>query len=257
VLTGEKQLQLYVNGKLAASGESPALVPTDPAQALEIGGDDAGAVGDCQSPSQFIGTIDEFRLYQGELTPAEIASLASPVPSSRDVHPASARLNLFCSFDDGTANDASGNQNHGKVGGKRTTEGKIGTALRFQGGAGGSAGSFVKRYWAQDVSLMVRAMVKANDVLFIAGPPDLIDEEETFQKIVDRDREVEAQLAQQNDALDGKLGGSLLAVSAADGSTLSQFHLDSLPVWDGMAAANGKLYLSTVNGDVLCFGESQ
>lgn len=258
VLTSGKQLQLYVNGKLAASGESPGLIPSDPAQSLEIGGDDGGAIGDYPSPNLFMGTIDEFRLYHGELTAQEIASLASVGPDSRKVEPKSATLKLFCSFDDGTANDDSGNKNNGKLDGNRATDGKVGGAMRFQGkNPGGGRDSFVERHWAHDVPLLVRAMIKASDVLFVAGPPDLIDEEDTFQKLIDRNPEVHAQLAKQNDALEGKLGGSLLAVSAADGRTLFEYHLESLPVWDGMAAANGKLYLSTIDGDVLCFGESQ
>jgi len=33
---------------------------------------------------------------------------------------------------------------------------------------------------------------------------------------------------------------------------LAQYKLDSAPVFDGMAAANGRLYLSLENGRVLC-----
>ena len=101
---------------------------------------------------------------------------------------------------------------------------------------------------------MVNAMVKAGDVLFIAGPPDLIDEEETFQKLAARDPYVHVQLAQQDAAYDGKLGARLQAVSATDGKTLFEYQIDSLTVWDGMAAANGKLYFSTITGNVHCFG---
>ena len=96
-------------------------------------------------------------------------------------------------------------------------------------------------------------MAKAGDVIFIAGPPDLIDEEKTFQKLADRDPYVHAELAKQNDAFNGKLGARLQAISATDGKTLLEFHLNSLPVWDGMAAANEKLYVSTTGGKVHCF----
>jgi len=34
---------------------------------------------------------------------------------------------------------------------------------------------------------------------------------------------------------------------------MAEYKLDSLPVWDGMAAANGRLYLATKSGKVLCF----
>jgi hypothetical protein len=33
---------------------------------------------------------------------------------------------------------------------------------------------------------------------------------------------------------------------------LAKYRLDSAPVFDGMAAANGRLYLSLENGQVLC-----
>ncbi|HEY2414256.1 MAG TPA: PQQ-binding-like beta-propeller repeat protein [Pirellulaceae bacterium] len=254
VLTKDKQLELYVNGRPVASDAVTQLITSDPAQSLEIGGDDGGAVGDYTSPSSFLGTVDEFRLYHGDLSAEEIASLASPEPFSRNVKPRAAKLKVYCSFDDGTATDQSGNNNNGKLDGNRPAEGRIGGAMRFQGGGtSGSADTFVKYHWNKDLPLMVNAMVKAGDVLFVAGPPDLIDEEETFQKLAARDPYVNVQLKQQDDAYQGKLGARLQAVSATDGKTLFQYQVDSLPVWDGMAAANGKLYFSTSTGDVHCF----
>jgi hypothetical protein len=258
VLTKDKKLQLYVNGRLAASGDCPQLIPSDPAQSLEVGADDAGAVGEYQSPNQLLGTIDELRLYHGELSADEIAALASPEPTSRRVSPKNASLQLYCSFDQGDASDESGNKNNGRLDGNRTAEGRLAGAIRFQGGTGyaasGGRDSFVQHHWTKDLPLLVRAMAKAGDVIFIAGPPDLIDEEETFQKLANKDPYVHVALAEQNDAFDGKLGARLQAVSATDGKTLFEYHLNALPVWDGMAAANRKLYLSTYEGSVHCFG---
>ena len=113
-------------------------------------------------------------------------------------------------------------------------------------------GSFVKHNWTKDVPLLVLAMVKADKTLFIAGPPDLIDEEETFQRIVSRDPKIQAKLAEQDAALEGAQGGLLMAYSAVDGGKLNELKLDALPVWDGMAAANGRLYVATRDGDVVC-----
>jgi outer membrane protein assembly factor BamB len=258
VLTSGKQLQLYVNGRLAASAEATGLIPSDPAQSLELGGDNGGAVGDYPSPSLFLGTIDEVRLYHGNVTAEEIAALAKLDQPGQKFQPKGAELRLFCSFDNGDAKDDSGNKNDGTPDGNRVTDGKLGRALRFQGrSAAGGPNTFVQRQWAQDVPLLVRAMIKAADVLFVAGPADLIDEEATFQALVAGNPQVEALLSQQNEALEGKLGAKLLAVSAADGRTLAEYQLDSLPVWDGMAAANGRLYLSTLDGSVLCFGDSR
>jgi hypothetical protein len=58
--------------------------------------------------------------------------------------------------------------------------------------------------------------------------------------------------ATQDAAMDGTQGGVLLAVSATEGKTLAEQKLDTLPTWDGMAAAHGCLYLSTTDGKVLC-----
>jgi len=86
--------------------------------------------------------------------------------------------------------------------------------------------------WAKPVTLQVRAMVLADKVLFVAGL--------------------------RADAGDGPVGRDenrealLMAVSTSDGTELAQYRLDSSPIFDGMAAANGRLYLSLENGQVLC-----
>jgi hypothetical protein len=43
-------------------------------------------------------------------------------------------------------------------------------------------------------------------------------------------------------------------VSAADGKGLVTYRLGAMPVFDGMAAAHGRLYLSMADGHVLCLG---
>ena len=59
----------------------------------------------------------------------------------------------------------------------------------------------------------------------------------------------------QDEALDGKRGASLWAVSTESGKMGSELKLKSPPVWDGMAVAQGRLYVATVDGKVLCFGK--
>ena len=61
------------------------------------------------------------------------------------------------------------------------------------------------------------------------------------------------QIQQQKDAVDGRLGGILWAVSTKDGTKRSERKLDSLPVFDGLIAANEKLFLSTTDGRVICY----
>ena len=42
-----------------------------------------------------------------------------------------------------------------------------------------------------------------------------------------------------------------------DGARLAEYKLASPAVWDGMAAAHGKLFVSTADGSVLCFAGAQ
>ncbi|HLF94278.1 MAG TPA: PQQ-binding-like beta-propeller repeat protein, partial [Planctomycetota bacterium] len=108
--------------------------------------------------------------------------------------------------------------------------------------------------WTGDVPFLVRAMALAGPVLFIAGPPDLIDEEAAFQGLAKKDEGTKKMLAEQDAALAGAKGAILRAVSAADGKTLAELKLDALPGWDGLAAAGGRLYVATTDGRVICLG---
>lgn len=103
--------------------------------------------------------------------------------------------------------------------------------------------------------IQVRAMVVADKTLFIAGPPDVVDEEEAFFAM--GDAAILEKLAEQSELLKGKDGARLWAVSTQNGERLSEYRLDSLPVWDGLIAADNKLYMTTMNGDVICLAEKQ
>jgi len=92
----------------------------------------------------------------------------------------------------------------------------------------------VKFTWKQNVPLLARAMVLAGDTLFLAGPP-----ERALRSIP---------------TFEGKRGAMLMAASAADGKILSQYKLDALPVYDGLVAAQGRLFVSLKNGTLLCLG---
>ena len=59
------------------------------------------------------------------------------------------------------------------------------------------------------------------------------------------------------EALEARRGGRLLAVSVTDGKTLADYELASPPVFDGLAAARGRLYLSTKIGEVVCMGPAR
>ena len=53
----------------------------------------------------------------------------------------------------------------------------------------------------------------------------------------------------------GKHGGVLWAVSADSGEKLAEYKMDSVPISDGMSAAEGKVFVSMINGSVVCFKE--
>ncbi len=106
--------------------------------------------------------------------------------------------------------------------------------------------------WTEKLPLLVRAMVLAQDRLFVAGPPDLVNEEEALRNL--RDEDTQAHLSAQDAAWRGRKGGLLWTVSAETGQALASCELESPPVFDGMCAGEGRLYLSTMSGTVECWG---
>jgi outer membrane protein assembly factor BamB len=102
--------------------------------------------------------------------------------------------------------------------------------------------------------LLVNSMVLAGGNLFVAGPPHVADERKTDEYVFGADTEIARQLQRQEEAWQGKEGGVLCVVSAENGKPLAQYKLDAIPVWDGLIAAAGRLYLSTIDGSVVCLG---
>ena len=165
---------------------------------------------------------------------------------------------LICSLDGGKAQDGSGFKNHGTVDRPSVVKGKVGDAIAFSGmmadgGGKKKATPNIAHQWDEAVPLLVRAMTKTEDYVFVAGPPDIMDEEATFKRLTERDPEVHTILQKQNEALQGKMGGVLHVYSAVDGYKMETYKMDSLPAWDGMAAAGEKLFMTTADGKVLCY----
>jgi outer membrane protein assembly factor BamB len=92
--------------------------------------------------------------------------------------------------------------------------------------------------WQQRVGIRITAMIRAGDTIFVAGSPDVVDGEDPHA------------------AWEGRLGGTLAAFAASDGKKLAEYELSAPPVWDGMAASRGQLYISLLDGTVVCFGEA-
>ena len=100
--------------------------------------------------------------------------------------------------------------------------------------------------------VLVRAMVKAADTLYVAGPKDTVDEDAAYKAY--NAPGTQESLARQAALFTGADGSLLWAVSAEDGSKRNEIKLDVLPVFDGLIAADGDLLMATVDGQVVCLG---
>jgi hypothetical protein len=132
--------------------------------------------------------------------------------------------------------------------GKGKKQGKVATDDNIAGG--------YKVYWQiQSPPLLVNAMAVAAKTLLVAGPPDVADESQMLGFLPGADDEINRQLQAQDDAWRGKAGALLWVVSKENGSRLAEYRLPSPPTWDGMAVAQGKLFLSLQNGAVACWAQ--
>jgi len=87
--------------------------------------------------------------------------------------------------------------------------------------------------WTLRIPFQPRAMVLGPEKVLVAGWPDVVDEKDPHA------------------AVEGRRGGVLWAVSR-DGTKLTEQKLDSPPVFDGMIAVGGRVYVSTADGSVRC-----
>jgi len=91
--------------------------------------------------------------------------------------------------------------------------------------------------WSRQAPVRARALVLADRMLFFAGIPN--------------------QGNSSNDAraaMEGEKGAKIVVLSVTDGARFAEVGLPAPPVLDGMAAANGQLYVSTKAGTVVCLG---
>jgi len=77
-------------------------------------------------------------------------------------------------------------------------------------------------------------MVLAGDTLFVAGPPDVVNANDPLM------------------SLEGRTDARLWAVSTATGKIIGRYMLEAPSVFDGMIAANERLYVSTSSGRLCC-----
>ena len=55
--------------------------------------------------------------------------------------------------------------------------------------------------------------------------------------------------------IEGRKGSTLWVLSKKDGKKLAGYELETLPVWNGMAVADEKIFLSLKNGKLFCMGQ--
>ena len=113
---------------------------------------------------------------------------------------------------------------------------------------------FVPR-WSDDVAVQINSMVLTDNALFAAGPPDVQNEEESVKTLLQA--ETQKKLAEQSAAFEGRRGALLVAVSRDTGEKLKAYRLDFVPRFDGLIAANGRLYVSSLDGQVICLDTKQ
>ena len=103
--------------------------------------------------------------------------------------------------------------------------------------SGGKSGKNI--VWQKHVPIRITAMIRAGDKLFVAGSPDIADPDDPYG------------------AWEGRKGGILAVFDATGGEKLSEIKLNSPPVWDSMAAAEGRLLISTMDGGIICFADKR
>jgi hypothetical protein len=109
--------------------------------------------------------------------------------------------------------------------------------------------------WAEPIPLQVRAMVLGSQTLFVAGAPDFFGAADTISADDNPFHIRSSQpLAEQEAAFAGQKGAALWAMSAGDGKKRSECNLEAPPVFDGMIAANGRLFIATMDGKIVCLG---
>ncbi|MHC4116602.1 MAG: outer membrane protein assembly factor BamB family protein [Planctomycetota bacterium] len=103
----------------------------------------------------------------------------------------------------------------------------------------------------EEPDVMAKAMVLANDKLFIAGPRDVADEKELWGR--SNEKLYQQKMAAQAAWFKGTHGGYMQVFSKKDGTKLAERKLDYLPAFDGLVAAKGRLYMATQCGSVVCY----
>jgi hypothetical protein len=99
----------------------------------------------------------------------------------------------------------------------------------------GKEGKGRNELWTSTIPIEAKSLLVGSDRLYLAGVRDKVDEEDRWAHF------------------DGRRGGLILVCSKADGRIIGQMEVESPPVFDGLASAGGKLFVSCKDGSVLCY----
>ena len=91
--------------------------------------------------------------------------------------------------------------------------------------------------WSSDIPLTGKAIIKAGDTVCLAGTP-IGFTDNSWKKYVE--------------SYEQRSGGILWLASAKDGTKIAEYKLDAAPRWDGMAAVNGRLFITMQDGSIRC-----
>lgn len=109
--------------------------------------------------------------------------------------------------------------------------------------------------WGVKIPILVRAMLLSGDKLYISGPEEILKQARDSKNLHLVDTKKLA--VEQDEAFHGKRGAMLLEVDRRNGAILGGYELPTNPVFDGMASAYGKMFVSMSDGSVLCLGSAE
>lgn len=89
--------------------------------------------------------------------------------------------------------------------------------------------------WYRWIPTRIRAMALADDDLFVAGPPDVVDPADPMA------------------AFEGRKGAVLCRLAADVGKTVEKHALEAPPVFDGLIVAAARVIVCSTDGRVVCF----
>jgi len=93
--------------------------------------------------------------------------------------------------------------------------------------------------WEVKTTVRAQSMVLTNNHLVIAGAPDVVDDADPWG------------------AFDDRKGGMVEIYTKSAGTRVAAYELPSAPIYDGIAVAGGRLFVTLSNGSVVCMSPAE